>query len=149
MFDYDPMTEEQIDKFGLLEGQFKFRTLQSDSGFSQKGAPQITLKLQVKDAEGKPVIMTAYLSNNSQFMLRRLRHFCRATGLMAEYESKKISADLFLGTEGIVELGIEKGAPKTDGPGFYPDKTVILDFVGEGDGKKVGADQMFNDAIPF
>ena len=149
MFDYEPMTEEQLDKYGLLEGKFAFRVLQSESGFSNKGAPQLVLKLRVFDDDKKPVIVTAYLSNAGQFMLRRLRHFCRSTGFMAEYEAKTISADLFLGAEGIVELGIEKGAPRTDTNGFYPDKTVILDFVGEGSGKKSAQEDAFNDAVPF
>jgi hypothetical protein len=149
MFDYVPMSEQELDKYGLLEGKFNFRVLQCESSFSNKGAPQLVLKLRVMDHDGKPVILTAYLSNNSQFMLRRLRHFCRSAGFMAEYEAKTISADLFLGAEGIVELGIEKGAPRTDSNGFYPDKTVILDFVGEGTGKKSTTEDAFNDKIPF
>lgn len=152
MLDYQPMTEEEIDKLGLLEGKFKFRVIQADDTFSKSsGVPQIELKLRVEDGSGNPSVIKTYLSTNGQFMLRRLRHFCRATGLMAEYEARKMCASVCLGVDGVVELGIEKGQPMPDGSGRnFADKTTVVDFIerDSSDFKAKKKDE-FNDDIPF
>jgi hypothetical protein len=145
------MTEEQIDRLGLLpKGEYEFRVIESEDTISQKsGKPQIKAKLRVKDSDGNPRTITAYLGTNGQFMLRQLRHFCRSTGLMKEYEARKICADTIFGSEGIVSLDIGEGGISENGI-LYPDKNIIVDFIGDKEPAKVvnKLDEL-NDDIPF
>ncbi len=153
MLDYTPLTEEQIDRMGLIEGRHKFKVISSEPGFSNKGIPQINLELRIPLEDGTSQLIKAYLSTNGQFMMRRFRHFCRSTGTMNLYETKKVTPDACLGLTGEVDLGIEKGGEILGSPGrFYPNKTIILDFVGD----KLPSDDakeepIFDelDAIPF
>ena len=139
------MSEEQIDKYGILEGTYKFRVIEVTSGYSKTNNRQIILKLKIDSPDGDFTI-SCYLGTTSQFMLRRLRHFCKSTGLMKEYESKSLTPDLLFGCEGLVELGVEKGGVSQDGR-QYPDKTGIIDFVGEKESNS--KTDSFDDKIPF
>ena len=153
MLQYEPMTEEQIDKLGLIEGRFRFRVIQADDVISKNsGLPQIELKIRVQDSDGNPRIIKCFLSTNGQFMLRRLRHFCRATNLMKEYEAKKMCAAVCLDAIGIVDLAIKKGQPMDNNPGRnFPDKTEVVDFIESDDSIKPEAkkDDFYSDEIPF
>lgn len=135
MLDYEPMTEEQIDKYGLLErGDYKFKVVSAKDGHSQKtGLPQIEAGLRVYAPDGNRAI-TIYLSTNGQYMLRMLRHFCESANLMEAYNAKKICAATILSSEGICSIDIEIGKERTDGKsGNYPNKNVVTDYLKSSD----------------
>lgn len=134
MLQYEPMTEEQIDKLGLLpKGEYSFRIIGADDVISQKsGKPQIKAMMRIKDNDGGVRAIPVYLGTNGQFMLRILRHFCRSTGLMKEYEEKNVCADTVIGAEGVVSLDIEEGGLMTDGSNRkFNDKNIVVDFIGD------------------
>ena len=149
MLDYQPMTEEEIDRIGLLEGKFRFRVMEATDTISKSSRlPQIELKLRIFVDDGSNRTITTYLSTNGQFMLRRLRHFCRATNLMTEYEARRMCADTCLNVEGIVELAIEKGQPMNDGSNRnYPDKIAVVDFIENNSSVNFSTKQATNDFV--
>lgn len=157
--DYEPMTEEQIDKMGLLPpGRYRFRCVEATPKLSKQNNPMIQATLQIKHEDGSVHNLIAYLGTNGKFMMRMLRHYCEATGKMKEYDAKKVDHTTIHGTEGLVLLDIKKGGPRFDDPTRnYDDQNNIVDYfkmdasIGADGGMKPlpKAEDEFNDTINF
>lgn len=83
----------------------------------------------------------------------KLRHFCEAAGLIAEYDAGELVANLCSGITGKCEVKIEKGRKK-EGGGFFDDQNRIADYLKREDAVKPGAragstERVPEDDIPF
>lgn len=155
-FNYDPLTEEEVQKerqFALLEpGTYDFTVTKATFSKSQKGNPMIELQLLTWDNEGKERVVFDYLVSTAG-MNWKIRHFCEAVGLKAEYEARKFSEDLCPNARGRAIISIQKGKQKPDGS-YYKDKNVVDDYVilDNSSQQKVANDpntMPFDDALPF
>lgn len=119
---FTPKTEEEVDTRVLLPaGEYDAAVTQASDEISKsKGTEQIHLVLRVTDDDGHTNVVHDYLL---EAMPGKLRHFCVATGMEAEYESGELSAAHCSGMDVRVRLGIEKGKDP------YPDKNVVKDYI--------------------
>jgi hypothetical protein len=145
----NPKSEQEIAEEGLLPpGVYDAEFGAAEEAVSAKGNDMIKARLKVYHGESFRWV-TDYLM---EAMARKLRNAAAATGLLADYEAGKLSADDLVGKPVQVKIGIEK-----DKNGTYPDKNNILDYV-RGDGAAAapakarssgGGSVALDDDIPF
>jgi hypothetical protein len=102
-----------------LTGIFPARVHTAEAQVSKKGVDMIKLDLTVYFGD-KTTEKSTYLHPAMEVLVY---HFCDHAGLLEEYNSGSLTADMCEGKDVMVKLGIEKGK---DG---YQDKSVIKDFV--------------------
>jgi hypothetical protein len=117
---FQAKTEEEIELDGLLpEGEYDFQVLEASDQISKKGNEMIKLYLNVFDAQGKPRRVTDYIM---EAFPRKLRHFCKHTGLMQSYDCGGLTAFECVDKTGRVRLTIEPA-------GEYHAKNAVVDYV--------------------
>lgn len=128
-FTFKPLSEDEIDSMNLMdEGIYNFEVRRSTRKTSKANNPMSELILKVWDAQGKEHSLYDYLVfSNVNLNIRKVKHFCDATGLQAEYKTGNIREELG-GLTGKVHIGRQTSMPKDTG-GFYPAKNVVLDYV--------------------
>lgn len=157
-FSYNPMTEEEAEKerqFPMLEpGTYNFEVMKSEFKMSNTGQyrnpnkpsnPMIKLQLLVWGSDGKEYTVFDFLVG-SKNMEWKTRHFCRAVGLLKEYEAKTFNESICEGKSGKVSIIQQKGQPK-EGGGFYQDKNAVEDYISDESTKTTKPD--FDDDVPF
>jgi hypothetical protein len=119
---FQPKSEEEIDTRTLLpKGEYAATVTQSSDETSKtSGNDQIHLVLKVSDERGQHNTVHDYLL---EAMAGKLRHFCVAANLTAEYESGELEAAHCNGQDVRVRLDVEKGSDK------FPDKNVVRDYL--------------------
>lgn len=142
---YQPKTKEQILKeqeerqknLVWPSGIYPFRVI-SEATFgnfnvttrddvSRGGADMIVLVLQLENDKGGRKVIIDYLV---EAIPEKLYSAAITCGL--DYKSGQLFAHDFLGKEGYVEIGIEKGKPKKeDKSKNYPDKNRVITYVEE------------------
>jgi hypothetical protein len=142
---------ELIDLLKPSDGNFE--VLEATEKYSKSnGNPMIELKLKAWDEEGREGNIFDYLMlNNTNFALRRIRHFCYSCGLGEHYEKGTLSGLDCVGKQGKIKIDIKKAE------NGYPDKNIVKDYITETNGevKKSDAsftsaqDEKFDDDIPF
>lgn len=139
---FTPQDEEQV--LNLMEaGIYNFEVKAAENTTSKKGNPMVKLTVLTWDNAGREhvifdYIMTAYM--------KKLKHFCDATGLDSIYNTGKLDANHCVGKTGKFEIGVEKQE------GYQPRNTV-LDYVKSEKesvpSKSNDEEEFLNDAIPF
>jgi hypothetical protein len=148
---FEPKPENEL--IDLLEvGDGDFEVLEAAEKHSKSnGNPMIELKLKVWDSKGHEGIIFDYLMlTNSNFSLRKIRHFCYSCGLAYLYDQGSLSAGDCVGKAGKLKIDFQKG---NNG---YSDKNVVKDYI-SGDsipGKRSAQDstsalEKMDDDIPF
>jgi hypothetical protein len=149
-YSFRPMTEEEINNFGLIEnGIYDFEIISSNRKTSKAGNQMAELCLNVWDKKGKMIKIFDYLIFSSlPFNIRKIKHFCNSVGLQKEYEKGEIPEEL-KGLSGKVEIGIKEGEPIPFRNGeYYPKKNIVVDFVQI---EKINSinEQIKDDDLPF
>ena len=137
-FDYDPMTEEEVQKarFQLLdEGEYDAVVDAATHEVSSKGNQMIKLSLSVFDPNGVIVPVYDYLVFTKQ-MMWKVKHFCDSAGLEKEYMDKKFDALIADRQNVRVKLIVQDGslipADKLNGKpqgSRYPTKNAVEDYL--------------------
>lgn len=119
---FTPKTEEELNKSVLLQkGEYDFEVMKAEEALSKSGNDMIKLTLKVYGPNGETAHVYDYLLVAMEF---KLKHFCDSVGLVAEYESGQLTADMCGGRAGRCKLAVE-----TDASGKYDDKNVVKDYV--------------------
>ena len=149
-YNFNPMTEEEINDAGLLEnGVYEFEVLKSTRRMSKSGNPMAELLLNVWDKNGKHYPIYDYLVFSSiPLNIRKVKHFCDAVGLAEEYKQGSIPEELERYC-GKVDIGTQDEQPKPSG-GMYGKKNIVLDYVmtDKGAVKHESSDNVSDD-VPF
>lgn len=150
---FPPKSENDL--IDLLEvGEGDFTVVEAAEKLSKSnGTPMIELKLKVWDSKGQEGIIFDYLMlTDSNFSLRKIRHFCYSCGLEKVYEQGTLSASNCLDRSGKLKIEFQQGK------NGYSDKNVVKDYITDntGEPKKInpklatGAqEEKFDDEIPF
>jgi len=120
--DFKPKTEREIREAQLApKGDYDFDVLFAEDTVSKSsGKPMIHIKigLYVEDAVKNRV--DDYLMES---MGAKLRHFCDTVGLLAEYESGTLTAEMCKGRSGRVRIIVD------DKDEAYPPKNAVRDYI--------------------
>lgn len=118
---FQPKTEKQLTEERMApDGDYDFQVLESSDEVSAKGNAMIKLKLGIFNGEALRWHVFDYLVPQMEV---KLRHFCDCVGLLSDYESGRLSADLCRGRAGRCRIVVEEGK------GTYPDKNVVKDYI--------------------
>lgn len=127
-FTFQPMTEEQIKLFSLMDaGTYDFEVLKATETSSKAGNQMIKLDIKVWDRNGKEHYIFDYLVSTPN-MMYKIKHFCEAIGMQREYLDGKFEPQQCEKRVGKAEIYVKKGDPKQEG-GSYPDKNAIKDYI--------------------
>lgn len=149
MYKINPMSEEEIDASGLLEdGTYDFEVIKSTHKVSKSGNPMAELQLSLWGDDTRHVVYDYLVFSAVPLNIRKVKHFCDATGLQKEYEKGEIPEELE-GKSGKLILGKQEGRDKPDG-GKYPDRNSVVDYIARQSGDKPKKDDIpFSDDVPF
>lgn len=118
---FTPKTEAQILAEQLAPaGDYDFEILSAEDQTSKSGNPMIKLKLGVYNGDAMRWQIYDYLVGA---MEAKLRHFADTCGLLAVYESGRLSAQECTGRAGKVRLVVKEG------DGKYPAKNEVKDYI--------------------
>lgn len=129
MFTFQPMTDEEIDAINIIEeGKYSFEVLRSIRKTSQKGNPMAELNIRFWDNKGQAHTIFDYLVFSAvPLNIKKVKHFCDATGLIEQYKKGEIPEELG-GYSGQFIIGIQEAEPNSKG-GFYPKKNIVIDYL--------------------
>lgn len=131
-FSFAPKTDAEIHAIqnrGLLpEGVYPFTVKEVAAQVSKSNNPMLKIRIGVVDKDGSERSIVDYLLGTEQ-MIYKLKHFCDTIGFEEEYAKGTFDPTKCLKRSGEVRIGVQKGNPKEDGSGFYPDKNVVKDYV--------------------
>jgi hypothetical protein len=129
MYNFTPMTDEQINSSNIIDaGIYDFEVIKSVRKASKAGNPMAELTINVWDNQGKQHSIFDYLVfSNIALNIKKIKHFCDATGLSKQYERGSLPEQL-VRLCGKVEIGIKDEQPNPNG-GTYPKKNVVVDYV--------------------
>lgn len=132
---FTPKNEDELQKDILLEpGDYDFEVIGAESSISKSGSPMLHLTIAVYSKDGAKNFIDDYIVDPSSFspgraqsfVMRQLRHFCAATGLLKSYNQGLMpSPEECLGKSGRCKIGIEDKNPQ------YAPRNVIRDYLSE------------------
>lgn len=131
---FQPMSEKEIAEAGLLPaGEYPFEVVGAEDKISKSGNDMTELTVKVYDIDGIGHSIFDYLvaTKKSAF---KIRHFAEAAGLLPNYETGNLPADVMVGRSGYCKVIIRK-----DDKGEYPDKNQIADYIKPKDGTSAAA----------
>lgn len=150
MLKFTPKREEDLSDL-LSIGNGKFEVVNAKEIDASNGNPMIRLYLKVWDQNGKQgFIYDNLMLNENNFSLRKILHFCKATGLLDQYEKGILMASNCTGKSGLLRIGIQK-----DRNGQYRDKNVASDYLeykksaNTPEYVKNNTQEKFDDDLPF
>lgn len=129
MYTFQPLTEEEISSYSLMEeGIYDFEVSKSIKKVSKSNNPMAELTLKVWDKEGKSHLIYDYLIfSKVPLNIKKVKHFCDTTGLFDNYKRGECPEELST-LSGKVHIGIQEEQQKPSG-GFYPKKNVVIDYI--------------------
>lgn len=139
---YPKSDEEIMSSLYWKEGDYEFLVESAEDKISKSGNEMIKVLLRIYGKEGQSKEITDYLLPQMAF---KLKHFCKATGLLDKYNNDDLNASDCISRKGFLQLGIEEERPNENG-GFYPKKNFVKDYLCE---IMVPASDMPNDDVPF
>ena len=134
---FKPKTDEEIQAEGLWpEGKYGFEIidqvsfgdniLETKDTVSKSGNDMIQIVVRVYNDNGQQTHVIDYLL---EAFSKKLKGAAYACGLGSQYESGQLEARDFIGKQGNLYLGIQKGRPKDDGSGNYPDRNTVTEYA--------------------
>lgn len=120
--DFKPKTEREIREESLAaKGDYDFDVLKAEDTVSKSsGKPMITVKIGLYVGDKVRHHVNDYLMES---MGAKLRHFCDTVGLLAEYESGSLTAEMCKGRSGRVRIIVD------DKDEAYPPKNAVRDYI--------------------
>lgn len=146
----NPKTEEELLDVVLPKGRYKFEVLKSEGKISSTGNPMNDISLGLHGNNQIGNVRDFLVFSDKNLNIRKIKHFCDATGLQEEYKKGQIR-DSFLGLTGEVDIDIEEKQSNGKG-GFYPEKNIVVDYVKNPTKQaapELKAEPAFDDDIPF
>jgi hypothetical protein len=128
---FTPRSEQECERLKsnlLVKGEYDFEIVSAVDKVSTAGNEMIELRVKIFDSFGQPVNQIFDYLLNTDRMAYKLRHCCRACGLLSEYESKRLDSSQFVGHTGKCLIDVQK-----DKSGSFPDRNVITDYTSEKD----------------
>lgn len=123
---FTPKSDEELQMMNLMhEGEYPFEVLDATPEVSKSNNEMIKLKLKVFDQEGREHVIFDYLLEALSW---KLKHFCKATGLLDDYEAGVLDHLKCIGKSGYVKIIIQKGNVNPSG-GHYADKNSVKDYI--------------------
>ena len=157
-YSFHPFTEEELNQINLVEdGEYEFEVLRSDRRTSRAGNPMAELQIRYFDKNGIAHTVFDYLVFSSvPLNIKKVKHFCDATGLQEEYKQGSIPEELG-GLSGKFKITTQEGQEipedKLQGKpkgSKYPSKNVVEDYIGKKEiQKNVEKDTFISDDLPF
>lgn len=153
-FLFNPLSDDQINAFQnralLPDGIYPFVVKAVEPQVSKSSIPMLKVKIVVVASDTDFRTIFDYLLTTEQMMFK-LKHFCEAIGIEDKYNKGGFEPSDCIERSGKVKIGIQKGAAKDDGSGFYPDKNTVKDYMKseEVNSPKTKASDEFNDDILF
>lgn len=146
---FDPKSESDIQESSLLpEGEYDFTITGAEEKTSKAGNDMIALSLNVFDEEGRTHKVRDWLLAGDKGA-RKLRGFCEAVNLLAEYDGGEVTAEMMPEQSGRVKIKINPA-------GDYPASNGVVYYIRpKSDGpKKFGAPPRklapaLDDDLPF
>jgi hypothetical protein len=128
-YNFKPKTEEELGQFNLLpEGIYPFEVIKATRKKSKSGNDMAELVIMIWDKEALTYTLFDYLVfSDVNMCLKKVSHFCKATGLQDEYEKGCLREELER-LSGKLKLGIQDARPNENG-GFYPKRNVVEDYL--------------------
>lgn len=128
---YKPMTADEAARLNLRpEGTYAFEVVTAANKTSKKGDPMIALSLNLFDADGSRFAAKDWLvHSDNRWSEKKFFDFANTTGLTDKYAAGTLCAEDCQGRGGFAAVGIEKGKPREDGTGSYPDRNVVKYYV--------------------
>lgn len=144
-----PKTEEELDLFPIVDdGIYDFEVLRSTKKLSKSGNEMAELKIKFWDKKGAVHTINDYLVfADINLCIRKIKHFCEATGLKDNYDKGEIPEQLG-GYSGKFKIGQREGNPKPDG-GFYAPQNIVEDYVKPETESLTHKNEFINDELPF
>lgn len=119
---FKPKSEKEIQEAQLLPaGEYDFDVLESEDARSKSGNDMIKVKLGIYNGDRITSHIFDYLM---PAMEAKLRHFCDTAGLLAEYESGSLTAEMCKGRSGKAKVIIQE-----DKTGQYPSRNSVKDYT--------------------
>lgn len=120
---FTPKSEQEITRESLFEkGTYSFEVTKSENKVSKSGNSMIKLQLVIFANESDlSKTVYDYIMPSLAF---KLRHFCKATGLLEKYEKGTLDAEDCEGKTGKCYVGIEE-----DESGKYMPKNTVKDYM--------------------
>lgn len=127
-FNFKPKTEEELDKIDLVEkGIYPFEVIRSTKKLSKSGNEMCELNIKYWDKESTYTLTDYLVFSESNFCLRKIKHFCDAIG-MSDLYGKGELPDEFTRCKGYFEIGIQDETENPKG-GLYPKKNIVIDYM--------------------
>lgn len=132
-FHFTPKTEEQLADT-LEEGDGTYEVNKTERK-EKDGFVMIVLTLKVWDKNGQSMFITDYmkLDPNSNFCMRKIRHFCYSCGLNQEWDKGRFSASDCANRTGKLIIKTQKDRAyldkETGETKIYPAKSVVSDYI--------------------
>lgn len=143
---FSPKTEQEVAAAGLwAKGTYHFEIAEASDTVSKNNNDMTALVVRIYDKEGKSRKVFDWLVD-TEGGAYKIRHFAEATGLLAQYETGNMPAEIMVGKTGRCEVIVQK-----DKTGAYPDKNAISDYLkAEPGAAPVSFDRKdLDDEIPF
>lgn len=151
-YKFTPKTEEELEAGEVMEpGLYPFRVAKSTPKESEKGNMMANLQLIVWGSDGKPnTVFDLLIFSEANMCIKKISHFCKATGINDCYERGEMPEDLE-GLTGDCYIGIQEATPKKGG-GTYARRNIVDDYhipTKEEQKKKAAAAPFIDDEIDF
>lgn len=133
------MTAEEAAKLSIRqEGVYGFEVADAKDGTSrEKSNPMIALTLSFFDEEGSRFTVKDWLVHSeSRWAEKKFFDFAETAQLHKKYADGSMRAEDCLGRSGFAMLVIEKGKPKSDGSGNFPDRNAVKYYTTKGPEKR-------------
>ncbi|MFA6080749.1 MAG: hypothetical protein WC753_04735 [Candidatus Gracilibacteria bacterium] len=134
-FSFTPLSDDELarienEKNGLLPiGTYKFQVKEVTREISKTSQnAMLKIRLSVKAENGDIANVTDYLVNTPK-MLFKLKHFLESINMPHLYTQGNFDPQVLVNKVGYANIGIQKGNPKDDGSGNFPDKNNVKDYV--------------------
>jgi Protein of unknown function (DUF669) len=129
MYTFEPMTDDELNESSLIEeGIYDFQVVSSIKKISKSNNPMAELNIKVWDKEGKQHFIYDYLVfSNVNLNIRKIKHFCDATGFSSHYEKGQMPEEL-TSLCGRARIGIQSEKSNNNG-GYYPKKNYVIDYI--------------------
>ena len=103
--DFEPKSEEDLQgDLCLPAGKYDFTVAEAVEKVSSSGNAMIELSLRVFQSDGSTRFVRDWLvASDASMSQMKVRHFCRSTGLLANYEEGTLTDDICVGVSGIVQ----------------------------------------------
>lgn len=138
---YKPMTADEAVKLNIRpEGIYGIEVADAKAGTSKSGNSMIALTLHVYDADGDRFTVKDWLvHSDSRWAEKKVYDFACAVGIEAQYSAGTMTAEDCLGRTGFAMIVVQKGQPKADGSGNFPDRNGVKYYTANKPAAKAAA----------